>query len=68
MLKQEIGRWQFLLSLGNSPMLQYGKEFNFAILKFVSWPEEGKSVEKKNYKGFWLRKTWESWFNFEISF
>lgn len=64
-MKKELNKWRFLFSWGDCWYKSHGREFNFALIKLISFPPEGEMTNKENYKGFWIRKNWKG-FNFKI--
>jgi len=57
-MKKELNKWQIFIKWGELFYARNMRDFQFAILKITSFPQEGEMLTKKNYKGFWLNKSW----------
>lgn len=55
--KLQLEKWYFKFGLVPEYHIHSGFMFHFGIFKLISFPEQGYRVQKKNYKGFWLRKS-----------
>ncbi len=62
-----IGKWHFKFGIIPIFWRTRGYMFHFGIFKLLSFPLEGSTISRENYKGFWIRKEFE-WQGFEINF
>ena len=57
-MDKKLNKWQIGIKIGRrmDRMDNLGwKQFQFYILKFISFPPEGEWISEKNYNGFWLK-------------
>lgn len=50
-----VGQWHFVFCLQPSWWKHNGSTFQFGFFKLISLPPEGEMIQKKNYKGFWIK-------------
>jgi hypothetical protein len=53
----DIGKWNLIFGLVPVYYRSDAFEFHFGFFKITSHPSEGEMITKRNYKGFWIRKT-----------
>ena len=56
MLKKQLNKWQIFCKIVRVPEFYdpFTLQLGFGIMNFISLPEEGKPLSKKDYKGFFI--------------
>lgn len=54
-----LNKWCFKLGIIPIYWRRNGLFISFGIFKLISIPPEGQQINKKHYKGFWLKKDFE---------
>lgn len=52
-----LNKWHFVFALSTNWMRRGGRIFQFGLFKIIQYPPIGEMINKKCYKGFWLK--WE---------
>lgn len=55
--RPELNHWHFEFITSSYFNGMTGRYFSLGFFKLLSYPEEGYIFTKKNYQGFWFRKT-----------
>lgn len=66
-IRPNLNQWHFVFMLEQAPWRKQGIEFNFGLFKIVSYPPWGEIIQKKHYKGFWIRKDFTFGFGFSFN-
>lgn len=64
-MKKELNKWQIGLKISRDYRFREAgwRVFNFWLLKFIAFPDEGVMIRKENYKG--IRILFRFWLPFE---